>query len=233
MTLGIDVGQENADEAPAPKERTLSAPLFLAVISVTLGASFQFGFATGYVNNTMVHIKHYMFANGYETDEDHFTWMWSLFVSAFGLGGFVGCFFFPPIADLVGRKAAILLTAAFYLVSCPLAAFPGLLGGWPSLIVSRFLVGFGTGGATGIVPMYISEISPVKTRGMLGTVHQLLITIGILTSLAISTGIFDIFGSPTMWQYMQVVPTFCASLKSNLHLWLKVTELKCRPRLTR
>eukprot|EP00397_Hematodinium_sp_SG-2012_P035155 GEMP01037785.1.p1 GENE.GEMP01037785.1~~GEMP01037785.1.p1 ORF type:complete len:507 (-),score=90.04 GEMP01037785.1:398-1918(-) len=196
-------------EPRSSKHALVSSPLLVAVLTVTLGASFQFGFATGFVNNTVVYIKDYMFDNGYETDEAHFMWMWSLFVSAFGLGGIAGCFIFPPFADLIGRKRTILLTVVFYMISCPLTAFPGLLGGWPSLILSRFLIGFGTGGATGIVPMFISEISSAKTRGMLGTVHQLLITIGIVTSLVLSTGKFHIFGSEAMWQYMELVPVFC------------------------
>ena len=34
--------------------------------------------------------------------------------------------------------------------------------------------------ATGIVPMYIGEISPKEWRGAIGVLNQLLITVGIL-----------------------------------------------------
>lgn len=37
-------------------------------------------------------------------------------------------------------------------------------------------------------PLYVAEISPKQVRGMLGTVHQLLITIGIVISQALTTG---------------------------------------------
>lgn len=37
-------------------------------------------------------------------------------------------------------------------------------------------------GLTCIVPMYLAEASPTNLRGMLGSLHQLLVTIAILAS---------------------------------------------------
>lgn len=42
--------------------------------------------------------------------------------------------------------------------------------------------------SSGLVPMFLTEISPVNLRGMLGSLHQLLVTIAILVS--------QIFGLP-------------------------------------
>ncbi len=36
--------------------------------------------------------------------------------------------------------------------------------------------------SSGLVPLYIGEISPVKYRGAMGALHQLAIVIGILIS---------------------------------------------------
>lgn len=50
---------------------------------------------------------------------------------------------------------------------------------------------------TSLVPMYISEISPLNLRGGLGTVNQLAVTIGLLISQIL--GIKQILGSDEGW----------------------------------
>lgn len=50
---------------------------------------------------------------------------------------------------------------------------------------------------SGLVPMYLTEISPVNLRGSLGSVAQLLVTIGILFSQII--GLPQILGSTKLW----------------------------------
>jgi len=47
-------------------------------------------------------------------------------------------------------------------------------------MVMRFFFGIGVGIISVIVPLFIIEISPFKTRGSFGVVCQLGITIGIL-----------------------------------------------------
>jgi len=187
----------------------LSWNLLFTTAAVTIGGSLQFGYATGFVNNTVIYIKDHMMDNGMENDEAHFKWMWSIFVGAFGAGGFIGTFFFVNLCDKIGRKKTIWLTGLFYLCSCPLIAFPF---NWYCLFAGRFIVGFGTGGATSVIPMYISEISPKSMRGMLGTSSQLLITWGIFLSQALSTAKFQIFGNDEMWQFMLAIPMGCSLL---------------------
>lgn len=50
---------------------------------------------------------------------------------------------------------------------------------------------------TSLVPMYISEISPLNLRGGLGTVNQLAVTIGLLLSQVL--GIEQILGTNEGW----------------------------------
>lgn len=50
---------------------------------------------------------------------------------------------------------------------------------------------------TSLVPMYISEISPLNLRGGLGTVNQLAVTIGLLISQIL--GIKQILGTDDGW----------------------------------
>ena len=47
---------------------------------------------------------------------------------------------------------------------------------------------FHAGVATGVSPMYISEISPVSVKGAVGVSHQFMITFGILVSFGLGWG---------------------------------------------
>lgn len=50
------------------------------------------------------------------------------------------------------------------------------------LVIGRFIIGVACGLFTGLVPLYITEIAPVNIRGGLGTLNQLAVTFGILSS---------------------------------------------------
>ena len=52
-----------------------------------------------------------------------------------------------------------------------------------ALCFGRILIGFGSGVSTAIVPLYISEISPLEQRGINGSFVQLSIVLGILISV--------------------------------------------------
>ncbi|XP_059077709.1 probable plastidic glucose transporter 1 isoform X2 [Cryptomeria japonica] len=53
------------------------------------------------------------------------------------------------------------------------------------MILGRFLVGLGIGANTVLVPIYISEVSPTKYRGSLGTISQLGTCVGLIVALAL------------------------------------------------
>ena len=50
------------------------------------------------------------------------------------------------------------------------------------------------------MPLYITEIAPVKIRGGLGTVNQLAVTAGILASQAL--GLDVALGSDDLWPWL-------------------------------
>lgn len=189
----------------------LTPNLLRTVLSCTLGASFQYGFHVGFVNNAATYVRQHFEALGIEPegDDEHFTYIWSLVVSAFALGGCVGTFALPPVANRIGRKKALLTTAMPCYLSCLLI---GLGPNWYSLILGRLCVGFGCGGGLSVVSMYISEISPVHLRGGLGTSSQLLITLGIVVAQAASTSKFDLLAGQDTWQYMLLLPTACCTI---------------------
>ena len=51
-----------------------------------------------------------------------------------------------------------------------------------SVPTPQYRLSFSAGLNTSLVPMYISEISPLTLRGGLGTINQLAVTVGLLLS---------------------------------------------------
>ncbi|KXH62871.1 quinate permease [Colletotrichum salicis] len=86
-------------------------------------------------------------------------------VSTFQAGCFFGALLMFPMAEWLGRKKAIMISALVFLVGGTLmTASRGEIG---LLIAGRAIAGLGIGATSLIVPVYISEISPPSIRGRL------------------------------------------------------------------
>lgn len=91
-------------------------------------------------------------------------------------GGVVGALLSGLFARLLGRKKSLVLAGLIFTVaSLASAALPSFL----MLNILRFFLGFGVGVASFITPLYLSETAPASIRGSMGTLFQLMITIGI------------------------------------------------------
>jgi MFS transporter, putative metabolite:H+ symporter len=80
------------------------------------------------------------------------------------LGMFVGALASGVLADRVGRKYLFQATLLIFSVATGLC---GLAAGFGSLLVLRFLVGFGLGGELPVASTLVAEFSPAKHRGRL------------------------------------------------------------------
>lgn len=116
-------------------------------------------------------------------------------VASMLLGCAVGAFFAGNLADRLGRKPVMLLTAVLFLVS---ALGSGLATGVWEFIVYRLIGGLAVGAASVIAPTYISEIAPEKIRGRLASLQQLAIVIGILSAFLVNYVIAGAAGGSSM-----------------------------------
>ncbi|MGI5835017.1 MAG: MFS transporter, partial [Chloroflexota bacterium] len=91
---------------------------------------------------------------------DQVAWMISIGM----LGMFMGAAISGTLADRFGRKTMFQATLLIFSFA---TAFCGLAWSYLSLIVGRFLVGFGLGGELPIASTLVSEFSPAKWRGRL------------------------------------------------------------------
>ncbi|XP_039140643.1 sugar transport protein 8-like [Dioscorea cayenensis subsp. rotundata] len=99
-----------------------------------------------------------------------------LFTSSLYLAAIIASFFASKACSKYGRKRTMQAASLFFLAGVALNAAAVSL---PMLIIGRILLGFGVGFANQAVPLFLSEIAPVRIRGALNILFQLQITIGI------------------------------------------------------
>ncbi|RDW56671.1 general substrate transporter-1 [Coleophoma cylindrospora] len=84
-----------------------------------------------------------------------------LLSSATSIGGGVSCLFTAPLVDRIGRKKGMLLSAIICLIG---AALQGAAQNTAMFIISRIIIGIGTGISGVAAPTYVAETAPYKWR---------------------------------------------------------------------
>ncbi|WPU91678.1 sugar porter family MFS transporter [Mucilaginibacter sabulilitoris] len=144
-----------------------SAYLYLVCVVAALGG-FLFGFDTAVISGTVSLVK-----NDFSLSAVSEGW----FVSCALLGCIIGVSFSGKLSDKYGRKIVLILAAILFVVS---ALGCMLSGSFTVLIIFRLIGGLGIGVASMVSPLYISEFSPSRYRGMMVSLYQLALTIGIV-----------------------------------------------------
>jgi len=101
-------------------------------------------------------------------------------VASILLGSALGALLAGRLADHIGRRLTMILTAIVFAVT---AGWSGLAGTAGIFILARFLSGTAVGAASVVSPAYIAEISPARIRGRLASLQQLGIVVGIFLAL--------------------------------------------------
>jgi MFS transporter, SP family, galactose:H+ symporter len=165
----------------------LHSRFFVQIIAGTAAlAGLLFGFDTGVISGAILFIKGAFGLSPFAEE---------VLVSAALVGAVCGSTLSGRFTDAVGRKRAILFTAAIFTLGSILCAVAGTI---PLLIVGRLLVGIAIGVASYTAPLYISEMAPPKLRGALVTLNQLAITSGILLAYVVDA----VFAPTDGWRFM-------------------------------
>ncbi len=118
-------------------------------------------------------------ANSLETLTEHYHFTvhaGESYSAILATGGILGALLSGLFARFLGRKKSLVLAGFIFTAA---SAFSAMLPSLPILSALRFALGFGVGIASFIVPLYLSETAPAAIRGSMGTLFQLMITIGI------------------------------------------------------
>ncbi|KAK4405634.1 Sugar transporter ERD6-like 16 [Sesamum angolense] len=143
-----------------------SIGMVLLSTCVAVCGSFEFGSCVGYSSPTQSAIRQ---------DLNLSISQFSMFGSIITIGAMFGAITSGRIADFIGRKGAMRLSAVFCITGW-LAVY--LSNEAWSLDVGRFCTGFGIGIFSFVVPVFIAEIAPKNLRGGLATLNQLMIVCG-------------------------------------------------------
>jgi sugar porter (SP) family MFS transporter len=146
--------------------------------AITALGGLLFGYDTGVVSGALLFLKNQF--GGLSSFQQE------LVTSLLLIGAMIGALGAGRVADRIGRRPTILITALVFVVGVLLAAFAPTY--W-TLLIARIVIGLAVGAASMTVPLYIGEVAPPRMRGGLVSLNQLAITGGILLSYLIDYGL--------------------------------------------
>jgi sugar porter (SP) family MFS transporter len=159
--------------------------VYLASAISALGGML-FGYDIGVISGAILFIK---------TDFSLSPSLEEIVVSSVLLGSLVGAMLGGILADRLGRRRLLIITAVvFGLGAIGAALAPDTA--W--LIAARVVAGTAIGIASFVAPLYISEIAPVEIRGKLVSINQVALTSGIVISYLIDYA----FAGSRAWRWM-------------------------------
>jgi len=159
--------------------------VYLATAISALGG-LLFGYDVGVISGAILFIKQEFSLS--PTMEE-------IVVSSVLLGSLAGAAIGGVLADRLGRRKLLIVTAIVF--GCG-AIGAALAPGTITLVAARLVAGMAIGIASFVAPLYISEIAPVAIRGKLVSINQVALTSGIVISYLIDYA----FAGSQAWRWM-------------------------------
>ncbi|KAH8902351.1 major facilitator superfamily transporter monosaccharide [Coniochaeta sp. PMI_546] len=151
-----------------------------------------FGYDTGTISGILA-MDYWMnlFSTGYVNNKGHLDItpaQSSAVVSILSAGTFFGALSSPFIADRIGRRWSLIVSAWVFNLGVVLqVASTGL----DLFLAGRFFAGFGVGLISALIPLYQSETAPKWIRGAIVGAYQFAITIGLLLAAIVDNSTHD------------------------------------------
>ena len=149
---------DNSHVPPPTLQSSGNAFLWALTLSACV-SGLLFGFDTGVISGTLVSIGTDLSSRELTTLDK------GLITSCTSLFALIASPIAGVLADKLGRKNIILCADALFTLGALWQAFTSSVWG---MIFGRSIVGLAIGGASLIVPLYISELAPGHLRGRLG-----------------------------------------------------------------
>jgi MFS transporter, SP family, sugar:H+ symporter len=161
-------GAEVATVLPRPDtDEQVNLPFIALIVGVATLGGFLFGYDSGVINGTI---------DGLEQAFGSTAVGMGFNVASLLLGCAAGAFVAGRLADRMGRRGVLLITAVLFVVS---AFGTGYVGTSTVFVVFRFIGGLAVGAASVLAPAYVSEVAPARIRGRLASIQQIMIIVGI------------------------------------------------------
>ena len=190
------------------ESNTSSPSVFIWALTCAAGISgLLFGYDTGVISSTLVSIGKDLGHPLTNLDK-------GLITSSTSLGALLASPIAGLLADRTGRKPILLIADVLFITGALCQAVTTSVSG---MVVGRSVVGFAVGGASLVVPLYISELSPPAFRGKLVTLSTLFITIGQVSAYLIG---YVLSMESNGWRWMVGLGATPAALQFGLMLML-------------
>jgi MFS transporter, SP family, xylose:H+ symportor len=209
------------------EEGTSMKPNYGLVVMLTIAATLGgllFGYDTAVISGATDAIT-YNFVTPRHLDESSANFLSGFAIGCALLGCVLGAAIAGPISTRIGRRGGLLIAGVLFFVSSLGAGFPEFLfgalgfkgaGALPIFIFYRLMGGTAIGMASMLAPMYIAEIAPPSTRGLLVTFQQIAIVVGINLVYFVNYFVQSIgdhqFLLDTGWRYMLASAALPATL---------------------
>lgn len=160
--------------------------LYLVGITIvaTIGG-FLFGFDSGAINGTVEGLQTAFQSNSAGT---------GFSVASILLGCAVGAYFAGRLADHYGRRSIMIVSSVLFIIS---AFATGAAHSVLEFVIARLVTGLAIGAVSVLGPIYISEIAPANKRGMLTSLQQTAIIVGLFMAFISNFLIAKSAGSAT------------------------------------
>ena len=179
----------------------------LLICCVATIGGFLFGFDSGVINGTVDGLRLAFNSDSVGTGFN---------VASMLLGCALGAFIAGSLADRLGRKTILIITAVLFILS---AWGSGISVSSFEFIIYRIIGGLAVGAASVLAPAYISEIAPAKYRGTLSSIQQVAIISGLFSAFVSNYYLADFAGESTAilwmnfeaWRWMfwiELIPAF-------------------------
>lgn len=132
--------------------------------------------------------------------------------SIFSIGGFLSATYGGKLANSIGHRNSCLVNTIWFILGSLIMTFSNSITG---ISIGRFIVGLGAGCSVVVSPLYLNEISPSNLRGIIGSMNQVSINIGILLGQVL--GYF--FSNVEQWRFILLSGCFIAVMNLVLLLF--------------
>ncbi|CAI4039176.1 hypothetical protein SMKI_07G1480 [Saccharomyces mikatae IFO 1815] len=214
---------------PRQNKNKITKALFYAIMVASIG-SLQFGYHLSELNAPQQVLSCSEFdipTEGYPYDR---TWLGrrgykqciplndeqiGIVTSVFCIGGILGSYFATSLANIYGRKFSSLTNCILNIIGS-LIIFNS--NSYRSLIIGRILVGISCGSLIVIIPLFIKEVAPSGWEGLLGSMTQICIRLGVLLTQGVALWLTNSYH----WRWILFGSFLIALL--NLTMWFMVGE---------
>ncbi|KAK4124252.1 general substrate transporter [Parathielavia appendiculata] len=172
-----------------------------ACAAVSSFASCMIGYDSAFIGTTLAlpsFTKEFDFSS---YDPDDLALLQANIVSVYQAGAFFGSLFAYCTSHFLGRRKSLFVFAAVFLLGAGIMLAASAERGLAPILAGRVLAGIGVGGASNMVPIYISELAPPAVRGRLVGIYELGWQIGGLVGFWINYGVNTTL-APTRSQWM-------------------------------